>query len=93
MLSLFLGVLNFAVYLPFLKPSEADISRNIATLKKYEWYKDYYQNEQYTHLIIHNKKVRKVLGSLNNTRIANPKYQSFYKKKIDKVLRKQLNTI
>ena len=91
MLSLFLEVLNLAVYLPFLKPSEADISRNIATLKKYEWYKDYYQNEQYTHLIIYNKKVRKVLGSLNNNRIANPKYQSFYKKKIDKVLRKQLN--
>ena len=53
--------------------------------------KDIIKTKQYTQLIIHNKNVRKMLGSLNTKRIANPKYQSFYKKKIDKVLRKQLN--
>ena len=88
-----LDLLNLAVYLPSFKPDEEDISRNITTLKRYEWFTGYYQNEQYSQLIIHNKSVRKMLGSLNTKRITNPKYQSFYKKKIDKVLRKQLNTI
>ncbi|MER2109248.1 MAG: hypothetical protein ABS949_20190 [Solibacillus sp.] len=92
-MSFILDLLNLAVYLPFFKPDEEDISRNLRTLKKYEWFKKYYENEQYAQLIIHNKNVRKMLGSLNTKRIANPKYQSFYKKKIDKVLRKQLNTI
>ena len=92
-MSLILDLLNLAVYLPFLKHDEEDISRNINTLKKYDWFKAYYENEQYVHLIIHNKNVRKMLGTLNTKRIANPKYQSFYKKKIDNLLRKQLNTI
>ncbi len=34
--------------------------------------------------------VRNKLGSLNTKRIANPKFQSFYKTKIDKVLQKHL---
>ena len=92
-MSFFLDLLNLAVYLPFLKPDEEDISRNITTLKRYEWFKEYYQNEQYIQLIIHNKSVRRMIGGLNTKRIANPKYQSFYKKKIEKVLRKQLNTL
>ena len=90
---LILDLLNIAIYLPFLKPDEEDISRNITKLKRYEWFKGYYQNEQYAQLIIHNKKVRKMLGSFNTKRIANPNYQSFYKKKVDKVLRIQLKTI
>ena len=92
-MSFILDLLNLTVYLPFLKPDEEDISRNITTLKRYEWFKAYLQNEQYAQLIIHNKNVRKMLGSLNTKRITNPKYQSFYKRKIDKVLQKQLNTI
>ena len=61
-MSFILDLLNLAVYLPFLKPDEEDISRNITTLKRYEWFKGYYQNEQYAQLIIHNNKVRKMLG-------------------------------
>ena len=60
-MSFVLDLLNFAVYLPFLKPDEEDISRNITTLKRYEWFKVYYQNEQYAQLIIHNENVRKML--------------------------------
>ena len=82
---------NFLVYLPFLKPDEEDISRNIHTLKKYEWFKEYYKNEQYVQLIIQNKNVRKKIGTLNTKRIAKPKYQTFYKKKIDKILQKNLS--
>jgi len=37
-----LELLNIAVYLPFFKPNEGDISRNITTLKRYEWFKGYY---------------------------------------------------
>jgi hypothetical protein len=92
-MSFILDLLNFAVYLPFLKPDEEDISRNITTLKRYEWFKGYYQNEQYTQLIIQNNNVRRMIGGLNTKKIANPKYQSFYKKKIEKILRKQLNTL
>lgn len=89
-MKMILDFLNLVVYLPFLKPDEEDISRNITTLKKYEWFNEYYKNEQYVQLIIHNQNVRKKLGSLNTKRIANPKFQSYYKTKIDKVLQKHL---
>ena len=92
-MSLVLDFLNFVFYLPFLKPNERDISRNINMLKKYEWFKEYYKNEHYVQLITHNKNVRKKLGSFNTKKVKNPKYQSFYKTKIDKVLQKHLNAL
>ena len=92
-MSLVLEFLNLAVYLPFFKPDEEDISRNINTLKKYEWFNKYYENEQYVQLMIHNKNVRKMIGCLNTKKIANPKYQSFYQKKLDKILQKQIKLI
>ena len=93
MIVLLLDILNIAVYLPFFRPSEEDISRNINTLKRHDWFKKYYQNEQYTQLIIHNSKVRKKLGGFNTKRLANPKYQSFYQNKINKLLQRQLKTV
>ena len=88
-----LDFLNFAAYLPFLKPDEEDISRNINMFKKQEWFKAYYNNEQYVQLITHNKEVRRMLGSFNTKKVVKDKYQSYYKKKIDRVLQKHLKTI
>ena len=92
-MSLLLDILNLSFYLSFLKPDEEDVSRNIRALKKYEWFEGYYENEQYKQLIIHNRKVRMKLGNFNTKKVENSKYQSFYKNKIDKVLRKQSNAI
>ena len=92
-MSILLDLLNLAAYLPFLKTSEEDISRNINTLKRYEWFKKYYQSEQYTELIIHDPKVRTKIGSFNTKRLTNLKYQAFYQNKINKILRRQLKAI
>ena len=89
-MSFVLDLLNFSVYYPFFTPDKEDISKNIRTLKRYEWFNAYAQHEQYAQLIIHHPKIRKMLGSLHTKRVANPKYQAYYKKKIDNVLNKQL---
>ncbi|MDP7978654.1 hypothetical protein [Bacillus multifaciens] len=60
-----LDIFNLSIYLPFLKPSEEDIIRNINELKKYEWFKDLYKDEKNAYLIIHDLKVRRAIGKFN----------------------------
>lgn len=87
-MSFLLDLLNLAVYLPFLKPDEEDISTNLNELKKYQWFKNYYQNEHYKQLIIHEQKVRRVIGSFNTKKIKNPRYQVSCQNKINNILNK-----
>lgn len=41
-----LDILNLSIYLPFFKPSEDEIIKNINELKKYEWFKEFYRDEK-----------------------------------------------
>ena len=88
-MSFILDFFNFLVYLPAFKPDEEDISRNISTLKKYEWFTSYYQDSQISQLIIHNNKVRKKIGQFNTKRLENPKYQDYYQRKLNKIFQKE----
>lgn len=89
-MSLFLDLLNLAVYLPFLKPDEEDISRNLNELKKHQWFKDYYQDERYLNLIIHDSKVRKVIGRFNTNKIKNPSYPMYCQNKLNHLFNKTI---
>ncbi|GGH89117.1 hypothetical protein JOD43_004478 [Pullulanibacillus pueri] len=83
----FLEFLNLAVHIPLLKKvNESDIGRNLKTLKKYQWFQNYLNNEKYKELIKHNKDVRKTIGRFNNHKLNKSSYNIKCQKKIHKVL-------
>jgi len=82
-----LDILNFSIYLPFFKPSEEDVTRNINELKKYEWFKDLYKDEKNAHLIIYDLKVRRSIGKFNIKKINKDSYQKYYRKKLNGILK------
>ena len=79
--------ISLGSYLPAYRVDEEDITTNIRLLKKYEWYNEYSKKEKYKQILIHDIKVRKKIGRLNSKRIANPKYETYYKNKIDNFLK------
>ncbi|SFJ73451.1 MULTISPECIES: hypothetical protein [unclassified Bacillus (in: firmicutes)] len=82
-----LDTLNLFIYLPFFKPSEEDIVRNINELKKYEWFKNLYKDEKNAYLIIHDLKVRQTIGRFNIKKMSKDSYQKYYQKKLNNILK------
>ncbi|MEI4801720.1 hypothetical protein ACIGHG_03330 [Bacillus sp. NPDC077411] len=84
---LLLDTLNLFIYLPFFKPSEEDIVRNINELKKYEWFKNLSKDEKNAYLIIHDLKIRQTIGRFNIKKMSKDSYQKYYQKKLNKILK------
>lgn len=82
-----LDTLNLFIYLPFFKPSEEEIVRNINELKKYEWFKNLYKDEKNAYLIINDLKVRQTIGRFNIKKMSKDSYQKYYQKKLNKILK------
>lgn len=66
-----------------------EIDENMRLLKKNCWFQKLLRNEKERDLIIHNKDVRYVIGSLNTDRLKRNSHKDHYRKKIRKVLDKK----
>lgn len=84
--------LNLGLFIPsLLSVSEEDIGKNINRLKKYKWFKELLDNEEYQQLIIYDRDVRKVIGKFNNKKIDKRFFQNRYRKKLQSILQHKLN--
>lgn len=89
-MGILLDLFNLAVYLPFLKVDEEDIGRNIKHLKQHQWFQNYLSDEKFRELIVHHKDVRQCIGKFNSKKLKKQSYQKKYRKKLHKVLSKNM---
>ncbi|ASF38820.1 hypothetical protein CEH05_06705 [Halobacillus halophilus] len=73
--------------LTLLKVSEEDIEGNLKELKKHTWFQDYLSDETKRQQIIHDAKVRRVIGRFSKRKLRKDSYQAYCKKKLDRALR------
>lgn len=79
-----ISIISFA---PFItQVTQADVTNNLRKLKDYSWFNAYLQNEIYRNLIIHNVRVRNVIGEFNEKRFNHGSYQKKMDKKLNTVL-------
>ncbi|MBK3496539.1 hypothetical protein JFL43_17075 [Viridibacillus sp. YIM B01967] len=87
---LILDALNLIIYLPFLKPDEEDISKNIEALKKHNWYIALLEDGELKELIVHDKDVRQIIGRFNYEKLSRQSYQIKCERKLEDVLKKKM---
>ncbi|WP_208586149.1 hypothetical protein [Gracilibacillus suaedae] len=82
-----LNLLSIITFSPLItEVTEMEIEKNIRELKKYQWFNNLLEDEQYSNLIIHDKDVRETIGRFNYKKIHSEAYQ----KKLHKILRKKV---
>lgn len=64
-----IDILNLLSYLPFLKPDEKDVENNVKQLSRYDWFQNLLDHEEYRNLIIHDRHVRKQIGSFSRKKM------------------------
>lgn len=84
---LFFEIAPFDVF----RTDEEDIGRNITELKKYQWFQNLLNNEEYKKIIVQDNYVRKTIGKLNTKKLKNKKSNSSYQKKIENMLEQRRN--
>ncbi|MCR8981080.1 hypothetical protein [Brevibacillus laterosporus] len=87
---LILDFLNLLMYVPFLKPDEEQITKNIKKIKKRNWYKVLLENDEYRKLIIYNKDVRTVIGRFKTEKLNQQNYQMKCQRKLEAILNKKM---
>ena len=87
---LLLDLLSLGFYLPFLKPDESDIARNIFKLRKISWYNSLVNDPKVRELIIHDSKVRQVIGRFNSKKLEKPAYQQTCQRRLEAVLSRKI---
>lgn len=78
------------MYVPFLKPDEEQITKNIKKIKKRNWYKVLLENDEYRKLIIYNKDVRTVIGRFKTEKLNQQNYQMKCQRKLEAILNKKM---
>lgn len=79
--------LLFNVILPFRKHiTEDEITKNIKSLKKTEWFPNYLDNYSYKQFIIHDREMRTAIGKFNAKKLNKNPNRKKYKRKIDRIL-------
>ncbi|HEY4600724.1 MAG TPA: hypothetical protein VIG73_05545 [Cerasibacillus sp.] len=91
-LGAFFEVFEIALYYMFKNPDEDDINKNIRELKKYAWFQDFLQDGRIRELIVHDKKIRRVIGKMNYKKFDRPFYQYRCEEKLRKILMKKMYT-
>lgn len=86
----FISIISSAPFWPDV--DEADIGKNIRILKKYEWFQQYLENENFKELIVYDQDVRDRIGEFNSNRLKKESYQNQYEKKIRKILLKKVDS-
>jgi hypothetical protein len=80
-----IGTLIFS----FMKDiTDEEINKNIEFLKRYDWFKELLENNEYKKLINDNDNVRYVIGKINIEKMKKITYQNKYRKKIKFKLQK-----
>lgn len=87
-MSVLLEILSVLLDVPSFQPTEDEIGRNIRALKKYAWFRAYYDDARSKQLIIHNRHVRMKIGRFRTKRLENPRYEASYERKVERLLRK-----
>lgn len=86
--------LNLGLFLPsLLAVKEEDIGRNINHLKKYKWFQDLLNNQEHKQLIIHDKDVRRVIGTFDSKKMDKNFFQDRYRKKIQNIIQQKSNSL
>lgn len=70
--------------------SEDDTQHNIEHLKKTDWFQKYLKQQPYRDLLIFDKDVRKVIGRLNNKKLAKNPQREAYQRIVTKVLKRKI---
>ncbi|MCR8985330.1 hypothetical protein NW801_09630 [Brevibacillus laterosporus] len=83
--------LHLLVYVPFFKPDEDRITKNIKKIKTLSWYKGLLEHEEYRSLIIYNKDVRTVIGQFKTEKLTQQNYQMKCQRKLVAILNKRLS--
>lgn len=89
-MSIILDALNLVIYLPFFKPDEEDISKNIEALKKQNWYLSLLEDAELKRLIVHDKDVRQIIGRFNYEKLSQKCYQIKCQHTIEEALREKI---
>ncbi|AYB38941.1 hypothetical protein [Brevibacillus laterosporus] len=87
---LILDFLNLLMYVPFLKPDEEQITKNIKKIRKCNWYKVLLENDEYRKLIIYNTDVRTVIGRFKTEKLNQQNYQMKCQRKLEAILNKKM---
>lgn len=87
---LLLDVFNLLLYLPFFKPDEGDITKNIRELNKQSWYVKLKENNEIREKIIYDKDVRQMIGRFHFRKLSQPAYQIKCQGKLTLILSKKL---
>lgn len=86
----FISIISFAPFWPDV--TEEDIGKNMAILKKYEWFQKYLADDKFKKLIVYDSDVRNVIGEFNNNKIKRDSFHNKCEKKIRKVLLSKTNS-
>jgi hypothetical protein len=70
--------------------SEDDTQHNIEQLRKTDWFQKYLNQQPYRDLLIFDKDVRKVIGRLNNKKLAKNPQRQAYQHIVTKVLQRKI---
>lgn len=69
---------------------EDDIQHNIEQLRKTEWFQQYLKQQPYRDLLIYDKDVRKVIGKLNDKKLAKNPQRQAYQRIITRALQRKI---
>ncbi|MBD7937555.1 hypothetical protein H9655_11025 [Cytobacillus sp. Sa5YUA1] len=83
----FLNLMSIISFSPFItQVTQEDVTHNLRKLKEYSWFNAYLENEIFRNLIVHNDRVRNVIGEFNEKRFSHCSYQKKMNKRLNAVL-------
>ncbi|KUF21987.1 MULTISPECIES: hypothetical protein [Bacillus] len=85
-----LDIFSLAVYIPFLKVDEEEISRNAAHLKKYSWFKALLHDQTCRELIIYDPGVRRLIGRFKTEKLHKKRYNLRCERKLLQALQRAM---
>lgn len=85
-----LDIFSLAVYIPFLKVDEEEISRNAAHLKTYSWFQALLHDQNCGELIIYDPDVRRVIGRFKTEKLHKKRYNLRCERKLLQALQRAM---
>lgn len=83
-----IGSIGTLIFSSMKDITDEEINKNIEFLKRYDWFKELLENNEYKKLINENDNVRYVIGKINIEKMKKITYQNKYRKKIEFKLQK-----
>lgn len=83
-----IGSIGTLIFSSMKDITDEEINKNIEFFKRYDWFKEFLENNEYKKLINENDNVRYVIGKINIEKMKKITYQNKYRKKIEIKLQK-----